>query len=67
MLPTYLNYTPSGTSVANLAHWSQSVRSQRPDVVTMFDYGSECRTYFDLPKACNQVRVYRFFCLLVHV
>jgi hypothetical protein len=22
-LPIYLNYTPSGTSVANMAHWSQ--------------------------------------------
>lgn len=22
-LPTYLNYTPSGTSVKNMAHWSQ--------------------------------------------
>jgi hypothetical protein len=22
-LPTYLNYTPSGTSVANMAHWCQ--------------------------------------------
>ena len=23
-LPVYLNYTPSGTSVANMAHWSQA-------------------------------------------
>lgn len=22
-LPTYVNYTPSGTSVQNMAHWSQ--------------------------------------------
>lgn len=26
-LPTYVNYTPSGTSVMNMAHWSQ-VRGQ---------------------------------------
>lgn len=25
-LPVYLNYTPSGTSVKNMAHWSQVVR-----------------------------------------
>jgi hypothetical protein len=54
-LPIYLNYTPSGTSVKNMAKWSQQVRSRVPDALYMFDYGTDCRTYFDLPRPCNQV------------
>lgn len=32
----------------------QAVRSQEPDVLRMFDYGTVCRSYFDLPRPCNQ-------------
>lgn len=32
----------------------QAVRSTVPDELHMFDYGVECRTYFGLPRPCNQ-------------
>lgn len=54
-LPIYLNYTPSGTSVKNMAKWAQAVRSPVPDELHMFDYGTECRSYIGLPRPCNQV------------
>merc|ERR1719512_629023 len=34
----YIAQTPSGTSVKNMAHWSQGVRSKN---FQMFDYGSK--------------------------
>lgn len=53
-LPIYLNYTPSGTSVKNMAHWSQAVRQASPAVMSRYDYGTSCRTLLDTPRPCNQ-------------
>jgi len=36
-IQVYVSETPAGTSVKNMAHWGQSVRS---DVFQMYDYGS---------------------------
>eukprot|EP01119_Soliformovum_irregulare_P019371 TRINITY_DN6114_c0_g1_i3.p1 TRINITY_DN6114_c0_g1~~TRINITY_DN6114_c0_g1_i3.p1 ORF type:complete len:364 (+),score=94.55 TRINITY_DN6114_c0_g1_i3:141-1232(+) len=35
-LPLYIDYTPAGTSVRNMAHWSQMVKSGK---FQMYDYG----------------------------
>ncbi|GBF96705.1 lysosomal acid lipase cholesteryl ester hydrolase-like [Raphidocelis subcapitata] len=53
-LPVYLNYTPSGTSVANMAHWSQAMRLADPAAMPYFDYGTRCSTILGAPRACNQ-------------
>lgn len=53
-LPTYVNYTPSGTSVQNMAHWSQAVRQPGEAVMRHYDYGTSCRTLLDTPRPCNQ-------------
>jgi len=37
-LPEYMDYTPAGTSVRNMMHWSQMVSSGN---FAMFDYGTE--------------------------
>jgi hypothetical protein len=34
---------------------AQAVRSTVIDQLHMFDYGTECRSYFGLPRPCNQV------------
>lgn len=34
---------------------TQAVRSKVVDELHMFDYGTECRSYFGLPRPCNQV------------
>jgi pimeloyl-ACP methyl ester carboxylesterase len=36
-LPEYVSFDPAGTSVLNMHHWSQGIRS---DKFQMFDYGS---------------------------
>ncbi|KAG2445724.1 hypothetical protein HXX76_000330 [Chlamydomonas incerta] len=41
-LPLYLSYTPAGTSVQNMAHWAQAVRSRVPNSMSYFDYGTDC-------------------------
>jgi hypothetical protein len=35
--PTLISHTPAGTSVKNMAHWAQMLRSNKWE---MFDYGS---------------------------
>ncbi|KIY93101.1 triacylglycerol lipase [Monoraphidium neglectum] len=55
-LPVYLNYTPSGTSVQNMAHWCQAMRSSDPGVMSYFDYGTRCTTILGAPRDCNQKR-----------
>jgi len=53
-LPIYVNYTPSGTSVQNMAHWAQAVRNPNPQAMGYYDYGTQCRTLLQLPRPCNQ-------------
>ncbi|GAX81580.1 hypothetical protein CEUSTIGMA_g9008.t1 [Chlamydomonas eustigma] len=55
-LPSYLKYTPAGTSVQNIAHWSQAVRQALPRTLYSFDYGSDCRVMRDGVTMCNWVR-----------
>ncbi|KAI8474057.1 MAG: Alpha/Beta hydrolase protein [Monoraphidium minutum] len=55
-LPIYLNYTPSGTSVQNMAHWCQAMRSHDPTEMTFFDFGTRCTTILGAPRPCNQRR-----------
>eukprot|EP01119_Soliformovum_irregulare_P023743 TRINITY_DN8361_c0_g1_i1.p1 TRINITY_DN8361_c0_g1~~TRINITY_DN8361_c0_g1_i1.p1 ORF type:complete len:388 (-),score=73.08 TRINITY_DN8361_c0_g1_i1:45-1067(-) len=42
-LPLYVSYTPAGTSVRNMMHWSQMVRSGR---FQKYDYGLENYYYY---------------------
>lgn len=41
-LPMYVQYTPAGTSVQNMAHWAQWVRETRFRTLTKYDYGRDC-------------------------
>lgn len=41
-LPLYVQYTPAGTSVQNMAHWAQWVRETRFRTLSKFDYGRDC-------------------------
>eukprot|EP00877_Chromochloris_zofingiensis_P012454 jgi/Chrzof1/7462/Cz02g24260.t1_LIP1[v5.2] len=59
-LPTYMKYTPSGTSVQNMAHWSQAVRATSPNTMPYFDYGIKCQSILGTPRPCNQ-KVYDSF------
>ncbi|GFR43550.1 hypothetical protein Agub_g4643 [Astrephomene gubernaculifera] len=53
-LPLYLSYTPAGTSVQNMAHWAQAVRSRVPNSMSFFDYGSDCSARGGSGR-CNQL------------
>lgn len=44
---------PAGTSVQNMAHWSQAVRNPER-VMPKFDYGTSCTSWLGLPRDCNQ-------------
>jgi pimeloyl-ACP methyl ester carboxylesterase len=55
-LPSYLKYTPAGTSVQNIAHWSQAVRQDLPRTLYSFDYGSDCTVMRGGVTLCNWVR-----------
>jgi len=52
-LPLYLAYTPAGTSVKNMAHWSQGVRRREPEFLK-YDYGTSCRGWLGQRRPCNQ-------------
>lgn len=54
-LPLYLKYTPAGSSVQNMAHWSQAMRQKEPGVMSRFDYGTSCVGLL-ARKRCNQDR-----------
>lgn len=41
LLPKIIAYSPSGTSVQNIIHWTQMIRENRP-VFSMMDFGSDC-------------------------
>lgn len=63
-LPQYVQYSPSGTSVANMAHWAQLVRRGAARTAAgqapwfgMYDYGSSCVGPTGLPRTCN-MRMY---------
>ncbi|PNW75052.1 hypothetical protein CHLRE_12g498750v5 [Chlamydomonas reinhardtii] len=56
-LPLYLSYTPAGTSVQNMAHWAQAVRSRAPNSMSYFDYGTNCASR---TGHCNQLEYGRF-------
>lgn len=59
-------YLPAGTSIQNMAHWSQAVRQRDPYHMYHFDYGNECWATSDSqgpphpgslpgqPRMCNQ-------------
>ncbi|MEW5315847.1 MAG: hypothetical protein WDW38_007249 [Sanguina aurantia] len=61
-IPTFLEYSNSGTSVQDMSHWAQAVRASQPDVLSKFDYRNSCtpdvkssiRSFFrdlvDIPK-----------------
>ncbi|EFJ50873.1 hypothetical protein VOLCADRAFT_43059, partial [Volvox carteri f. nagariensis] len=51
-LPLYLRYTPAGTSVQNMAHWAQAIRSRAPNTMSFFDYGVNCASR---SGRCNQL------------
>eukprot|EP00873_Tetraselmis_striata_P026284 jgi/Tetstr1/446548/TSEL_034073.t1 len=52
-LPLYLSYTPAGTSVKDMAQWSQGVRREQPQFLR-FDYGKQCRDWFGSAQPCNR-------------
>ncbi|XP_029775325.1 lysosomal acid lipase/cholesteryl ester hydrolase-like [Suricata suricatta] len=42
-LPVYITHSPAGTSVQNMLHWGQMVRSHK---FQAFDWGSSAKNYF---------------------
>ncbi|GFR49776.1 hypothetical protein Agub_g11712 [Astrephomene gubernaculifera] len=42
VVPAIMHYLPSGTSVQNMAHWGQLVRSANRTRLSYYDYGTEC-------------------------
>eukprot|EP00210_Caulerpa_lentillifera_P004703 g4487.t1 len=58
---TFLKYTPAGTSVKVMAHWSQGVRAFSNAQFCAFDYGRKCWSWYKMKyQSCNQV-IYRSF------
>ncbi|PNH09594.1 Lipase member K [Tetrabaena socialis] len=51
-LSQYFKFTPAGTSVQNMAHWAQAVRSRAPNSMSYFDYGINCAS---ATGRCNQL------------
>lgn len=54
--PVYLAYSPAGTSVQNMMHWTQAVRLKDENRLQEFDFGQQCHKEFIFRKACNQHR-----------
>jgi lysosomal acid lipase/cholesteryl ester hydrolase len=48
IVPNIIAFSPSGTSVENIIHWTQMIRERRP-VFSMMDFGSDCSS-----SRCNQ-------------
>ncbi|XP_077607999.1 lysosomal acid lipase/cholesteryl ester hydrolase [Crocuta crocuta] len=42
-VPVYVSHSPAGTSVQNILHWSQVIKSQK---FQAFDWGSRAKNYF---------------------
>mmetsp|Transcript_11111 Transcript_11111/g.23956 ORF Transcript_11111/g.23956 Transcript_11111/m.23956 type:complete len:469 (+) Transcript_11111:194-1600(+) len=55
-LPLYLQFTPAGTSVQNLAHWAQAVRRAAPNTLVHFDWGTDCAIRKGRSAMCNQIK-----------
>lgn len=56
-LPLMVEYTPSGTSVKNMAHWAQLVRGSAEQQLPLFrryDYGMACVLPSGTPRNCNR-------------
>ena len=48
ILGKIIAFSPSGTSVQNIIHWTQMIRERRPNVFSMQDFGRDCTA------RCNQ-------------
>lgn len=56
-LPLYLQYTPAGSSVQNMAHWAQVVRggvNPGNPTLSRFDWGTSCINALGGRQPCNQ-------------